>query len=196
MRLLLLRHGETEWTLSGQHTGLTDLPLTANGRDEARAQKPRLQELLAGETPVVFVSPRARTVETADLALPGLARTIEPLLREYDYGDYEGLTSAEIDTRAPGWSIWTDGCPGGETTDDVAARADQFLERIRTETGTVVAVTHGHMSRFLTLRAIGLPVHYGSVLNSSTGSLSMIADHHDRPTLSLWNLAPTGSPPT
>lgn len=193
MPLLLLRHGETAWTLSGRHTGFTDLALTETGRDEARAQQPRLQDLLAGETPLVMVSPRLRTIETADLALPGLERTIEPLLREYDYGDYEGLTSDEINARAPGWDIWTDGCPGGETTDDVATRADQFLESVRTVSRPIVAVTHGHMSRFLALRAVGLPVRYGGVLNSATGSLSMVADHRGRPTLSLWNLAPTHS---
>ncbi|MEO8697573.1 MAG: histidine phosphatase family protein [Acidimicrobiales bacterium] len=195
MRLLILRHGETEWTLSGRYTGFTDLALTAVGRTEAGAQRSTLTRLLVGDTPLVMVSPRRRTIETADLALPGYDRTIEPLLRECDYGDYEGLTSDEIEARAPGWDIWNDGCPGGETTDAVAARADQFVAKIRATPGPVVAVTHGHMSRILAARAVGLPARCGGALGSDTGSLSMLEDHRGRPELTLWNLVP-GDPKT
>ena len=191
MRLLILRHGETAWTLAGRHTGFTDLPLTVVGRDEARSQQPTLKRLLAGETPLLVVSPRRRTTETADYALPGCERNTEPLLREYEYGDYEGLTLEEIQARAPGWDIWHDGCPGGETTEAVAARADRFLEKVRTAPGPVVAVTHGHMSRILAVRAVGVPGRCGGALGSATGSLSMVQEHRGRPELSLWNFVPS-----
>lgn len=207
VKLLILRHGETEWTVTGRHTGRTDIDLTERGRTEARSQTRVLEELLDGSDPLVFVSPRVRTRHTVELALPDHEFTVEPLLAEFDYGDYEGLTHDEIDAMAPGWDIWRDGCPNGETPQQVAGRADGFLESIAgsdtngptTREGAeragdddrpVVAVTHGHMSRALLVRALGLPITTASLLDSATASLSVVRTVRDRPVLALWNLGP------
>jgi broad specificity phosphatase PhoE len=154
MRLIIVRHGETAWTLSGQYTGASDIPVTANGRREATLFPSLLEQVLNGQRPVVVTSPRQRAIETATLALPECGLTVEPLVAEHDYGDYEGLTTDEIRRRAPGWDIWRDGCPDGESTDDVGARADTFLRTtVDTRTEPVVVLTHGHFSRILAARA-------------------------------------------
>jgi probable phosphoglycerate mutase len=189
VRLIIIRHGETDWTRSGQHTGVTDLALTENGRRQAASLGSLVDDLLGGERPVVYSSPRKRAIETADLALPDRQFALEPLVAEYDYGDYEGLTGRQIALRAPGWDIWRDGCPGGESTDDVGTRADTFLgERVENATGPVIVVSHGHFSRILAARALRLPAESGSLFASATGSVSMIEEYHGRPCIGVWNL--------
>lgn len=195
VRLFILRHGETEWTITGRHTGTTDIDLTEHGKAEASAQAPVLASMLDGTDPLVFVSPRLRARQTANLALPGHEFTIEPLMAEYDYGDYEGLNHDQIFARSPGWEIWTDGCPGGETPAQVAERANQFLAVVAdVERGhpdqPVVAVTHGHMSRAITVRALGLPITTASSFASATASLSAITTVRGQLVLDLWNRTP------
>jgi probable phosphoglycerate mutase len=189
VELILVRHGETEWTLSGQHTGLTDLPLTANGEREAEHLEPLLLRLLEDRVPVVYTSPRQRAIATARLSLPHFTFVVEPLLAEYQYGRYEGLTSEQIHVLSPGWNIWRDGCPEGETTAAVGDRADQFLNvRVLGEVRPVVAVTHGHFSRVLAARALARPAQDGAMFASSTASVSVIKSQEDESSLYLWNL--------
>lgn len=189
MKLVIVRHGETEWTLSGRYTGTTEVGLTANGRTQAASLAPLLERVLDGEGAVVFSSPRRRAVETAALALPAHRMTREPLVAEYDYGDFEGLTGAQIRRRAPGWTIWRDGCPAGEYTGDVGRRADSFLRAHAGATQPVVVVTHGHFSRILAARALGLAARSGRLFASATGSVSLIEDHHGERCIGLWNAA-------
>ncbi len=189
MELIIVRHGETEWTLSGQHTGVTEVSLTAAGEREAERLSPILLRLLGNRDPDVFTSPRHRAIETTKLSLPDFDFTVEPLLSEYDYGRYEGLTPREIQALAPGWDIWTDGCPDGETTADVAARADEFLAfRAVSAERPVIAVTHGHFSRILAARALRRPPEEGSMFASSTASVSVVKDYHKRRRLDVWNM--------
>ncbi len=196
MDLILLRHGETDWTISGRHTGRTDIPLTTAGEREARDAGVLLEQVLDGRSAdAVFVSPLRRARQTAAIALPTTTPIEEPLIAEFDYGDYEGLTSAEIHARHPGWSIFTDGCPGGEHPEDVAGRAHRFLTERLAGSGLAVAVTHGHMSRFLALVALGLPLRDGRHLGSSTASISLITRSGAEPTLDLWNAAPRAGRP-
>ena len=196
MELIILRHGETAWTLSGQHTGTTEISLTPGGREEAAAVRPFLGRLLHGKRAVVYCSPRERAVETAGLALPDEELRIEPLVAEFDYGEYEGLTGAEIQERAPGWSIWRDGCPGGESPGDVGARAERFLAgRIRGVADTAVVVTHGHFSRILAVTAVGRPAPDGEMFASSTASIAVIRERDGRRAIALWNWT-AGGPAT
>ncbi|MCE5291776.1 MAG: acid phosphatase [Nocardiaceae bacterium] len=156
-RLILLRHGETEWSKSGQHTGRTDLPLTAEGIEQARATGLAVSKLNL-HNPIVFTSPRQRAIVTAELAGLVPDHTTE-LLAEWDYGDYEGITTKEIRKTVPGWTVWTHPCPGGETHEEVAARADDALTLFEPmmEERDVVLVGHGHFSRVLVARWTGMP---------------------------------------
>ena len=192
--LILIRHGETEWSRSGQHTGRTDVPLTASGRAAAA----RLGQALAGRPIVITLSsPASRAVETAELA--GLAALqLEPNLQEWDYGGYEGLTTAEIGRRQQGWYLWRDGVIAGdadhpgETIDEVAARADAVLATVTpvlTE-GDVALVAHGHLLRVLGARWLGLEPAAGRFLKLDTGTVSMLGFEHDEPVLSMWNVPP------
>lgn len=191
MRLIIVRHGETEWTLNGRHTGATDLPLTANGRREASSLTSLLARVLAGQRPMVVSSPRKRATETAALALPERSPTIDPSVAEYNYGDYEGLTSEQIRRLAPGWDIWRDGCPHGESTADVGARADDFLRATVEECAEPVLVfTHGHFSRILAARALELGPDCGRLFTSETASVSVIEDHRGERSIALWNVGP------
>lgn len=185
-----MRHGETAWTITGQHTGYSEIPLTAHGRAQAAALAPVIERLLADRDPVVLASPRQRTVQTAELALPGREPALDDALREFDYGDYEGLTSAQINERVPGWTLWTHSCPHGETIAAASRRVDALLADLRTESRPIVLVTHGHTSRILTARALGLPAQMGSILDSATGSLSQLRTVHGELALSLWNYVP------
>ena len=159
-RVLLLRHGETEWSANGRHTGVTDVPLTDRGCALARETAELGRLLLRGRTPaLVLTSPRTRARATAELA--GLAPDrVDERLVEWDYGEYEGRTTAEIREERPGWTIWADGAPGGETPEQVGARADAVLADVTgaLDSGDVVLVGHGHFSRVLLVRWIGLPV--------------------------------------
>jgi broad specificity phosphatase PhoE len=189
LELIIVRHGETEWTLSGQYTGVTDIPLTANGEQEAERLVPILLRLLDDRVPVVYTSPRHRAIETAKLSMPHCTFVVEPLLAEYLYGQYEGLMPKQIKGLSPGWDIWRDGCPDGETTAAVGARADKFLSsRVVSGERPVVAVTHGHFSRILAARALERPPQDGSMFASSTASVSVIKSQQDERCLYLWNL--------
>lgn len=185
-RLLLLRHGETEWSRSGQHTGTTDIPLTPVGEEQARAAA----DSLAGWHPVrTLTSPLRRARVTAQLA--GFADAeIDPDLAEWDYGDYEGLTSEEIRERDPDWTVWTAVTPGGETAEAVVARADAVLARIRVdlERGDVLLFSHGHFSRVLAVRWLDQPLTLGAALFVATASLCVLAEDRGQPIVAHWNL--------
>ncbi len=189
MKLVIIRHGETEWTLSRRYTGTTDVPLTSNGHRQATLMAPLVQRVLAGDSTLAFSSPRQRATATAAVALPDRPITVDPLVAEYHYGDYEGLTDDQIHLLAPCWDIWRDGCPHGESTDDVGARADAFLDAyVATSTGAVVVVTHGHFSRILAARALGLGAENGRLFASITASISVIGDYHGERCIGRWNV--------
>ncbi|MFD7237081.1 histidine phosphatase family protein [Streptomyces syringium] len=199
--LLLVRHGETEWSRTGRHTGLTDLPLTEVGEGQATALRPLLAERTVS---LVLASPLGRAVRTAELA--GLTDIqTDPDLREWDYGGYEGVTTPEIQRTRPDWYLWDDGViPGpaehpGETLEEVGARADRVLARIAPRLGSadggdVVLVAHGHFLRVLTARRLGLPPAAGALFRLDTATVSRIGTEHGRPALVAWNTpSPGGS---
>lgn len=188
MRLVIVRHGQTDWTLSGRHTGTTDLALTAHGRRQAASLPALLARVLHGQHAALISSPLRRATETAALALPQHRATIDPLVAEYDYGDYEGRTIEQIRQTTHGWDIWPDGCPGGESTPDVGRRADAFLRAHTQTTQPVVVVTHGHFSRILAARALGLAPECGRLFASATAAVSLIEDHHGERCIGLWNV--------
>lgn len=192
LQLFLIRHGETAWSLSGQHTGVSEIPLTARGEDEARALAPVLGKVAFAR---VLVSPRQRARRTCELAGLGGAAEIEPNLAEWGYGDYEGLTPAEIDARRPGWEVFRDGCPGGETPQQVADRADRLLQSLRASRGNIALFTHGHFGRALAVRWIDLPIAAGrrfGLRTASIGALGYDPAHPDAPVIALWNEVPSG----
>ncbi|WP_019202631.1 histidine phosphatase family protein [Tsukamurella sp. 1534] len=177
-RLVYIRHGETEWSRAGRHTGNTDVPLTETGEEQARALRPVLDGLEL-VSPTVWVSPRNRAARTAELA--GLTVTaVEPDLAEWDYGDYEGLTSAEIREKNPGWTVWPAGAPGGESMEQVRTRVDRLLGRVVDAMvgGDVVLVAHGHLGRVLTARILGCEPAFGQHLMILPASAAVFA--HDR----------------
>lgn len=185
-KLYLARHGETEWSRSGQHTSSTDIPLTARGEENAR----RLAERLQGITPAkVLTSPLIRARRTCELAGYGAAAVIEPDLVEWNYGDYEGRRTVEIRTQRPGWRLFRDGCPNGESFEAVRERADRVIARIRAIEGDVLAFGHSHFFRILTARWLGLPVPDARLLVLSTASVSILGYEHvlDEPAIRLWN---------
>jgi broad specificity phosphatase PhoE len=184
--IYIARHGETAWTITGQHTGRTDLPLTAQGERNARALAGRLDGLTFTK---VFTSPLQRAHRTCELAGFGLVAEIDSDLIEWNYGTYEGLTTAEIHVQRPDWQLFRDGCPGGESPAQVGARADRVASRIRAVTsGNVLLFTSGHFIRVLAARWIGLEpsVHSTSFL-LSTASLSAVGYEQERPVIRLWN---------
>jgi broad specificity phosphatase PhoE len=186
-RVVAVRHGETEWSLSGQHTGTTDIPLTDNGRRLAAG----LRGVLAAESfALVVTSPLQRARETC--ALAGLAHgaRIEPDLVEWNYGKYEGLTPQQIHASAPEWLIFRDGCPGGETPADVGARVDRVIARARATEGDVALFAHGHVLRVLAARWLGLPPGAGQHFLLDTGTLNVLSYYRGVPALKTWN-APT-----
>ena len=182
VRIVLIRHGETEWSASGKHTSVTDVPLLESGRRDAE----RLRERLAGrDFALVLSSPRSRARETA--ALAGLTPEVDEDLVEFDYGSYEGRTTPEIREERPGWSVWADGAPGGETAEQVGARADRAIERALAAGGDVAVVAHGHFLRILAARWIGLPATYGGHLALDTGSVSELGFERERRVIWIWN---------
>jgi broad specificity phosphatase PhoE len=194
--LILLRHGETEWSASGRHTGRTDVPLTARGAAAAEALAPALAQRHIATT---FSSPAQRALRTAGLA--GLRDIkLDPDLWEWDYGGYEGRTTAEIQQERPGWYLWRDGViPGdaahpGETVAQVGARVDAVLTRVRPllADGDVALVAHGHVLRVLTARWLGLDPDSGRLFRLDTGTLSLLGDEHDHPVITWWNVPPAG----
>ena len=182
----LIRHGETEWSKAGRHTGRTDQRLTPYGERQAIA----LRETLRPIRPAfVACSPRQRARRTAELA--GLAAgVVDPDLAEWDYGEYEGMTTAQIRERVPGWSIWTHPAPGGETAAQVGERADRVLRRVapRLADGPVVLVAHGHISRVIGARWVGLPATDGSRFALGTAAPSVLGVEHGAPVLLRWNM--------
>jgi probable phosphoglycerate mutase len=194
MKVCLVRHGETAWSLSGQHTGVTDLGLTAHGEDESRSLAPRLRSLAFAR---ILVSPLRRARQTCELAGVAAASQLEPDLSEWDYGLYEGLRSADIRQDRPGWNIWRDGCPGGESPADVSARADRLIASLCEMQGTVALFTHGQFGAALAARWIGLMLVEGQhfALNTASVSLLGIDPHHpDRRIIELWNEVPRAQP--
>jgi broad specificity phosphatase PhoE len=186
--IYLARHGQTEWSQSGQHTGLTDIPLTAQGEDNARRLGVRLAKI---KEPIrlVLTSPLQRARRTAELAGFGGRAEIEPGLLEWDYGDYEGRTSADILRERPDWQLFRDGVPGGETLAQVAARADQVIARVRTMGGNALLFSSGHILRVLGARWCDSEPTFGRRLYLSTASLSALGYEHtlQEPVLKLWN---------
>ncbi len=182
--LWIARHGETEWTISRKHTGRTDLPLTTRGEAQATALGARLRGM---QFAVVLVSPFIRALRTAELAGFGEQGEPERDLAEVDYGEYEGRTTSEIMRARPGWDLWRDGCPGGETVADAAVRADRVLARVRDAEGPVLLVGHGHMSRVLAARALREDPTLGRHLALDTASLSIVGSEHGEPAIRLWN---------
>jgi broad specificity phosphatase PhoE len=186
-QIYLIRHGETAWSLSGQHTGRTDLPLTEHGEQQAR----QLGELLHSvRFSQILVSPLRRALRTCELAGFGAAARIEQNLSEWNYGDYEGLTPAQIRSQRPGWDVYRDGCPGGEAAEQVAARADRVIAELRTMQGRAALFSHGQFLRALAVRWIELPIGQGYHLGLDTGSLSILGYEHNNveaPAILLWN---------
>jgi broad specificity phosphatase PhoE len=180
VKLTLIRHGETEWSRDKRHTSRTDVPLTDTGREQARA-------LAGGTFDLVLVSPRRRARETAELA--GLRNVeIDEDLVEWDYGDYEGRTTADIRTERPGWELWRDGCPGGETVEQVGERADRAIARALETQGDVAIVAHGHLLRILGARWIGLPASGGGALALDTATRCELGFERERRVIVTWNL--------
>jgi broad specificity phosphatase PhoE len=184
MDVFVIRHGETAWSVSGRHTSTTDLPLTDNGRRIAE----RLRPVLAREGFArVFVSPMRRARETCELAGLGNAAAIDPELAEWSYGEYEGLTPEQIHEKAPGWLIFRDGCPGGETPEQVNARVDRVIARVRAVDGDVALFAHGHVLRVLVARWIGLPLSAGEHFLLDTGTLCVLSYYYELPAVRVWN---------
>jgi probable phosphoglycerate mutase len=184
--LYLARHGETAWSLSGQHTGLTDLPLTERGERNARNLGPRLAGLTFAK---VFTSPLQRATRTCELAGFAAAAEVDRDLVEWDYGDYEGLRTAEIHDKRPEWQLFRDGCPGGESPDQIGARADRVVSRVRAVKGDVLIFSSGHFLRVLAARWLGLEPVYGRLFMLKTASLSALGYENElsQPVISLWD---------
>lgn len=192
LQIYLIRHGQTEWSLSGQHTGSTDIPLTPHGEDEARRLRPSIGGIAFSH---VLSSPRRRALRTAELAGIAAPIDIEPDLAEWDYGEFEGQRSTEIRLTYPDWSIYRDGCPGGESAQQITERTDRLIERLCSLSGTVALFSHGHFGRALATRWIGLNLveaqHF--VLGTATVSiLGLDPSHPETRVISSWNIAPPG----
>jgi broad specificity phosphatase PhoE len=185
-RLVLLRHGATEWSQSGQHTGRTDIPLLAQGCTEAELAGELLRERGWAPFAQVLTSPLRRASETC--ARAGFEGEEDPDLMEWDYGAYEGLTTAQIRETHPGWTLWEDGVPEGERASDVGRRADQVIARVRATEGDTLCVAHGHLLRVLTARWLGLPPVAGRLFLLGPGSVGVLGWELDWPALESWNL--------
>jgi probable phosphoglycerate mutase len=179
-----IRHGETEWSRSGRHTGTTDIPLTDNGRRLAEGLRPALARVAFA---LVLVSPLQRARETCELSGLAGAAVVDPDLVEWDYGKYEGLTPKEIHAAAPGWLIFRDGCPGGEAPAEVGARVDRVIARARGVAGDVALFGHGHALRVLAARWLGLPAGAGQHFLLDTGTLSVLGYYRGIPAVKTWN---------
>jgi broad specificity phosphatase PhoE len=182
----LARHGETAWSLSGQHSGLTDLPLTERGESDASALKLRLKIMTFSK---VFTSPLKRAVRTCELAGFGDRSEIDPDLVEWNYGEYEGVRTAEIRERRPNWQLFRGGCPGGESVEEIGARADRVVARVRSINENVLLFSSGHFLRVLAARWLGLGAASGASFVLETASVSILGYEHDlsEPAIRLWN---------
>jgi len=188
-QLYLIRHGETAWSITGQHTGFTDIALTAHGEEQARALAPCLRRIQFTQ---VLASPLLRARQTCELAGLGAEAELEPDLVEWNYGDYEGKRTVDIQEERPGWNVWRDGCPHGESPANIADRADRLLARLRELSGNVALFSHGQFGSALAVRWIGLAVIEAQHLALSPASISILAhaaDHPKVPVIALWNAA-------
>jgi broad specificity phosphatase PhoE len=185
--VLLVRHGETEWSRGSRHTGRTDVPLTDAGRRQAEALRPFLAER---DFARVLTSPLSRAADTCRLA--GLGEVAEPRdeLLEWDYGDYEGLTTPEIRERRPEWSLWRDGCPGGEGPSEIAGRVDRAIAELREVEGDAIVFAHGHVLRVLAARWVGLGPEGGALLHLSTATVSAVGWERETAVITRWNAPP------
>jgi broad specificity phosphatase PhoE len=190
VEIVLVRHGETEWSRDLRHTGRTDIPLTDTGRERARMLRAALAEwnYLRVDT-----SPLSRALETCRLAGLGERARVTDALLEWDYGDYEGITTKEIREGRPDWSLWRDGCPGGETAEDVGARVDPLVAELKSAEGDVALFAHGHVLRVLTARWLGLPPQGGRLFALSTATLSVLGYERETAVIRRWN-APVTAP--
>jgi broad specificity phosphatase PhoE len=183
-QVFIVRHGETEWSLSGQHTGTTDIPLTEHGRQVARLLRP----ILAKESfALALTSPLQRAQETCRLTGFGDVATVEPDLVEWNYGRYEGLTPAQIHATAPGWLIFRDGCPGGEQPEEIGARVDRVIAKVRAVEGNVALFAHGHVFRVLAARWLGLPASAGQHFLLDTATMTILSYYRGIPAIKQWN---------
>ncbi len=181
--LWVIRHGETEWSRDGLHTSHTELDLTPEGEQVAGRLAERLADV---EFDLVLTSPRLRARRTAELAGHAAAH-VEDDLTEWDYGDYEGLSTPTIREDVPGWTVWSHPCPGGESPDQVSRRLDRVVHKVRAHGGRVLVFSHGHASRALTARWLGLPVTDGRLFTLDTATISVLAYERDSPTVARWN---------
>jgi broad specificity phosphatase PhoE len=192
MEIVLARHGETEWSRDRRHTGRTDIPLTENGRRQAAV----LRDQFAGRSFArVLSSPLSRALETCREAGLGDQAELTADLCEWDYGDYEGITTAEIRTRRPDWYLWRDGCPGGETAEDVGRRVDRVLDSLSQLQGDAAVFAHGHVLRVLTARWLGLGPDQGALFKLDTGTLSLLGYERETRVITRWNAPVTGQAP-
>jgi broad specificity phosphatase PhoE len=185
-RLVLVRHGETEWSASGKHTSRTDVPLTEDGRRQAQALGACL---LQWQFALVLTSPLRRAAETCRLAGLGDVAESRPELKEWDYGEYEGRTTPEVRAERPGWTLWTDGVPGGESAMEVGARADRILAEVQRTRGDVVLFSHGHFLRVLAARWIDLGPELGRGFALSTATISVLGYEREAQVIVRWNQA-------
>lgn len=187
VEIVVVRHGETEWSRDWRHTGRTDVPLTDEGRRQAEA----LGRALGGrEFALILTSPLSRALETARLAGFGDRAGVRDELREWDYGEYEGRRTVQIREERPGWTLWRDGVPGGETADEIRARVDRLLEELRHSDGDVLVFAHGHVLRVLAARWLGLEPELGSRFALDTATISVLGYERETPVIRLWNEAP------
>ena len=182
--LWLARHGETEWSRTLRHTGRTDIPLTEKGEEEARALRGPLAEVAFDR---VVCSPLSRARQTCELAGLGDRAELRDELLEWDYGDYEGITSVEIRERDPDWVLWRDGCPGGESPAQIGGRMDGLIAELLQESGNVAVFAHGHALRVLAARWVGLGPEGGQLLKLATATLSRLGWEHETRVVDLWN---------
>jgi broad specificity phosphatase PhoE len=183
-KIYLMRHGETEWSLNGQHTGVTDIPLTENGRAAAQRFRPILAKVTFA---LVLTSPLQRARETCALAGLGDQAKIEPDLMEWNYGQYEGLKTEQIRQTRPDWSVFRDGCPGGESPEQIGARADRVVAKIRAVDGNVALFAHGHILRVVAARWIKLSAGYGEHFLLDTATLNVLGYYRESPAFVTWN---------
>jgi probable phosphoglycerate mutase len=183
-KIYLIRHGETEWSLSGQHTGVTDIPLTENGRRVAKLFEPLSAKV---KLALVLTSPLERARTTCELAGLGDRAEIENDLIEWNYGEYEGVTTKQIHTKSPLWMLFRDGCPEGESPEQVGARVDRVIAKFRSTNGDVAIFAHGHILRVLAARWLGFPTVAGSHFLLDTATLSVLSYYRDIPAVKRWN---------
>ncbi len=183
-KVYVIRHGETEWSVSGQHTGVTDIPLTDKGRKNAKLLQPML---VKQSFALVLTSPLQRAKETCQLSGLGELAEIAPDLVEWNYGKYEGLTSSQIHEKTPGWIVFVNGCPDGEKPEEVGKRADRIIARVRAVKGDVALFAHGHILRVLGARWLGLPAMAGRHFLLDTGTLNILGYYRGIPAVQTWN---------